>query len=339
MEGKLNELEIFAEDIWALNDSTSLLFGVRYDHVNYGSFIEPESGNNIVITPKDLSATSFRLALTNQINDKQTFKVSYREGFRYPDVAYYLYLGLSNDGLENAGLEKLPDLQEETIKSFEINYLHELSNLSMNWEFNIYYNIHEGTFDWKDYTEEELGTARYNVAKNSIGFGPGSFANASDTFVAYGFEILNRWQPNQTTSVRASYAYSRPSGFNRDASNNLNFVNESGDHWASYPEHLFKLSYDQGFMKKFAFNLTTYYASNVNICLENCSVPTAAAKFHSKDRIRVNSKLQYHLTDITTIALTVQNLFKNDGPAVGYESRSGTGVKKLAWAMMPEDFT
>ncbi len=53
------------------------------------------------------------------------------------------------------------------------------------------------------------------MAKAAIGFGPGAFANAAGEFNAYGFEILNRWKPGKKISLRTSYAYSRPSGFNR----------------------------------------------------------------------------------------------------------------------------
>jgi len=325
LDGSLSEVEIFAEDIWDISDSLSILFGVRYDHVNYSTFTEPETGNFNTISPKNLSATTYRLALSKEINEKQTFKVSYQEGFRYPDVAYYLTHGLANNELEARNLEKLIDLKPETVKSYEINYLHELAEIPMTWELNLYYNIHEGTLDFKNYSVEELGQERYDAARAGIGFGPGAFSNAQGKFNAYGFEILNRWQPSKKISIRSSYGYSRPSSFDRAANDNLFIVNETDSEWASYPEHLFKLAYDQEFYTRFTLNVTTYYASSTNICVSNCAVSTATVRFHQQDRIRVNSKIQYHFDKKTTFAFTVQNLFKDDGPPVGRTSIDGLG--------------
>lgn len=324
MDGHLTEMELFAEDIWQLNDQFSLLFGMRYDKVHYSSFYDPES--NVRISVQDLSALTKRIAANYQIDKKKTIKISYEEGFRYPDIAYFLYLGIANSSLMAANLATLPELREETVKSYEINYLHELHNIPMTWDFNIYYNIHKGTLDWQDYSVEFLGQQRYDIISDAIGFSPGSFTNAGGSYQAYGFEIVNRWLPTERTSVRTSYGFSRPSGFERGVNQNLELVNESNNRWGSYPEHLLKLAIDHGFKQGFTFNLTAYYAASVDICALDCDVQTAAEKFHKQDRIRINSKLRYIYNKHTNLSVVVQNLFADDGPAVGNSSRGGTGA-------------
>lgn len=325
MDAHLIESAVFAEDIWALSDQLSLVLGVRYDYVEYSELFDPESGVSIAVD--DLSAFTKRFAINRQLDAKNTIKMSYQEGFRYPDISYYLYLGIINDALAAAGEEKLPTLKEETVKSYELNFLHEMSSVPMSWDFNLYYNIHKGTLDWKDYDQASLGATRFAIAQSAIGFGPGSFANAVDEYNALGGEIVSHWRPSADTHIRWSYGYSRPSGFDRDDNKNLELVNASGDEWASYPEHLFKLAINHRLFQNLRFNLTGYYASSVDICISNCgAAQTRAEKFHQQDRVRVNGKLIYSYNTELSFSLTAMNIFEDDGPAVGNASRGGTGA-------------
>ncbi len=323
LDGDLVEYEVFAEDIWQLTDNLSLLFGVRFDSVNYGDFYEPES--RVDIRADDLSATTMRLAVAYQLPNKRTLKASYQEGFRYPDTAYFLYHGLANEGLDNAGLEKLPALKEETVNSYEINYLHEQLNLPIAWEVNLYYNRHKGTLDFKRYSREELGSDRYDAARAGIGWGPGAYTNATGSFDAWGLELVSHWQATAATDVRASYAFSRPRGFESGVNTNLLLANESGDRWASYPEHLFKLALNHQFGDGLKANLTFYYASDVDICVSECEEKSLPDKFHEQPRVRLNAKLKYRYDQQFSLLLSVHNLFQDDGPAVGWESRDGVG--------------
>jgi len=328
LTGNLLEAELFVEHIWSINQDWTLSLGLRYDMVNYSNFYEPEK--QVTIYPDNLSGLTKRIATAYQINNRQTIKASYQEGFRYPDSAYFLYLGLANYGLNKAGLEPLPDLKEETLKSYEINYMHEMEQMPMNWNLSFYYNIHEGTLDWQRYSREMLGDERYDAAKEAIGWGPGSYTNADGQFKGYGLDIVGQWQSDDDKlSIRGSYGYSKPKDVKEAVNGMLQLVNESGDHWASYPEHLFKLAINQHLSSKLGINLTFYYAPQVDVCISNCSQPDAyelqAIEFHKQDRFRFNTRLNYTLNKHVDLSLTIQNMFANDGPPVGVESRQGTG--------------
>lgn len=323
LNGDLVETKFFLEDIWLINDQWTVSLGLRYDDVNYGDFYEPETMTDIF--PDDLSATTKRVATSYQINQRQTIKASYQEGFRYPDVSYFLTLGIANAALNNASLEPLPDLKEETVKSYEITYLHKPKDTPLNWDINFYYNIHENTLSWVRYTEAQLGTARYNTALSAIGFGPGSYANAPGKFKAYGSELKLDWQPDDDLTIRTSYAFSRPSDIPSALNTTLTLVNESGDDWASYPEHLFKLAANWDYSDKLHINLTTYYSPSVDVCVSNCATPTDSVLFHEKDRIRFNSRIDYTVSKQARLSFIIKNIFENNGPPVGFESREGPG--------------
>jgi len=324
LNGDLKEVEIFLEDVLFINNKWTVSFGLRYDSIDYGTFYEPEA--NVNIFPNDLSAATKRLATAYQINKRQTIKVSYQEGFRHPDTSYYLTLGVINDALTNASLEPLSDLKEETVESYEINYLHKAKDLPLNLDINLYYNTHEGTLSWADYNEQILGTNRYNVARAALGWGPGSYANVMGKYKAYGTEIIANWQPDDETSIRASYAYSQPSGLTNNLNTTLTLVNESGENWASYPEHLYKLAVNWGYSEKFHFNVTSYFSPNVDVCVTNCNQPKSdSVLFYEKDRFRLNARINYDLTKNASWSFIVQNIFENEGAAVGFESREGPG--------------
>ena len=322
LTGNLHKYGLFGENVWHLSPDWNVSLGLRYDNVDYGSFYEPEAMVNIY--PEDLSAITKRLATDYQLSRHQTIKAAYQEGFRYPDVSYFLTFGVANDALNKASLAPLPDLKEETVNSYEISYLQSTLDYSASWELNLYYNIHENTLSWVDYTEAMLGTARYNVAKAAIGFGPGAYANADGKFKAYGTEIAGNWHPREKTSIRGSYAYSHPLDVPDSTNSIMNLVNESGK-WANYPEHIFKLAINWGITERTHLNLTAYYSPQVDICVSDCGPPdTASESFHKQDRFRLNTLVKYKISSDTDVSLIVQNILEDNGPPVGYDTRAGT---------------
>lgn len=75
------------------------------------------------------------------------------------------------------------------------------------------------------------------------------------------------------------------------------------------------------------FNLSTYFASHVDICVADCGGDKSLAEqFHEKDRVRFNGKIRYSYDKNTHLSLIAHNLFVNKGPAVGNASRGGTGA-------------
>lgn len=322
LTGDLNKQELFAEDIWQISPALSASLGVRYDQIDYGTFYEPEAG--VYIKPKAMSAWTKRIATVYEVNAHQTIKAAYQEGFRYPDVSYFLTHGLANNALVNEGLEPLPELKEETVKSFEVSYLQSTLNYSASWELNFYYNIHRNTLSWVRYSEEMLGTQRYNVAREGIGFGPGAYANGDGQFKAYGAEVLGNWAPIKNIRIRGSYAYARPQNVPENINTIMNLANQE-NRWANYPEHMFKASINWSIADSTKINFTTYYSPAVNICTTACDTQVSdSQRFHQQDRLRFNTSIKYEFNRTSNISLVVQNAFENNGPPVGYDTPSGT---------------
>lgn len=324
LDGELHKYELFAENIWAITEDWTASLGLRYDDIRYGTLYEPEA--EVEIKPDMLAALTKRVASSYQISDHRTIKFAYQEGFRYPDVSYYLTYGVANAALSEANLELLPTLQEETVYSYEINYLQSNQNYTASWEFNLYHNTYKNTLSWVDYTEAMLGPQRYNTARQAIGFGPGAYANTAGKLKAIGGEIVGNWQPSPNFTLRSSYSFSRPTNSPNDPQAGTNMVNHEG-RWANYPEHIIKLAINHQITRKFHVNITTYYSPSVDICTEECTneLQTPSQLFHKQDRLRVNSRIQYQLNKRAKIAFTVQNIFQDKGPPVGYDTRDGTG--------------
>lgn len=171
MNGLWREWALFSEVTMSLG-SLTMISGLRYDRVMYGSkpweLLARERGQGVPIN--DQGHVSPRLALSYQINNRNTVKASYQEGFRYPDAAYYHWwmdfnktlfdvAPFLNDFAETEHLfldinqnefGLLPELEPEVMRSIEVNYHTETSRHRASLDINAYVNFFEDMLQWTE---------------------------------------------------------------------------------------------------------------------------------------------------------------------------------------------
>ncbi len=341
----LIETEVFGEYTWQATDKFSVIAGLRFDHVSYSKMSledKQEAPSAISFDANNLSAFSKRLAASYIYSAQQTYKLSYQEGFRYPDVGYFRYIGLINASLAENDYAALPTPKEETVKSLQFSYLQSFSKLPLELDITTYYNRYNNLIDWGDWpasyftSDDEFEAAYAGLPWNSIGNRPRedwsveSYQNINSEINAWGIELASEWQASNSFSVRATYAFSRPASINENE-NTLVLLNSDKSKWASFPEHLVKLSANHNFAHNWHYNVSFYYGSAVDICTTNdCDLKPEVLRHHEQDRVRVNLKLSNQLNKQLRVNFVVQNAFADNGAPVGAESRYGL-ANRGAW--------
>lgn len=112
-----DQLGLFAEDTWSINDYLALTLGLRFDdHSTFGDFWTP------------------RAYLVWNANDNWTFKGGYSEGYKVPRLER-LTNGIYNVGGQGrTPLFGNPNLKPETSKNFEIG---SYFSTNANFDFNV----------------------------------------------------------------------------------------------------------------------------------------------------------------------------------------------------------
>jgi outer membrane receptor for ferrienterochelin and colicin len=163
---------LFAQDEWQLADNWQLTTGIRYDH--YSDFGD---------------TTNPRLALVWATTDAITTKFLYGRAFRAPSISE-LFVTSNPVNLGD------PDLEPETIDTYELAFSHQVSS-QLNYTANTYY-----------YQIDDLITL-IPVGTNK------QWQNTSDR-TGYGVEFEVDYQPNRNIRLLANYAYQKSED---DASN------------------------------------------------------------------------------------------------------------------------
>lgn len=204
---------LFAEDQYTWGQFT-FLGGVRYDKTYFAgemATVEPYA-DGPYDAPSDPHAITKRAAFTYSIDNRQSVKLSYQEGFRFADKwpqHWVQHLASSNGG--NA------QVAPEESRSIEANYLaHGLLDDRFNLTATLFYNTYDDTQGW-------LST-------------PYAFGNSPIRITSYGSEISSEFRPNKKTELQLSYSYSRPD----DSYETSIQVANADDTWTRYPEHMFK---------------------------------------------------------------------------------------------------
>jgi len=156
---------LFAQDEWQLDDNWQLTTGVRYDH--YSDFGD---------------TTNPRLALVWATTNSITTKLLYGRAFRAPSISE-LFVTSNPVNLGD------PDLNPETIDTYEFAFSHQVSS-KLNYTANTYY------YEITDLiTQVQTGDVK-------------QWQNTSDR-TGYGAEIEINYQPDQNLRLLANYAYQK----------------------------------------------------------------------------------------------------------------------------------
>ena len=217
----------YAEDIYSVSDQITLLYGIRYDRVDYGLFCGDE-GDTCLLRNANLSSEdhwSPRVAIAYALNLDTIVKFSCQHGFRYPDAVYYQWKPFWDDIIPGTGL----DIESESLDSFEINLNSQLSD-TVAIDGNLYYNQHKDTlsfvfFDGNDGYHSQSVVDQ--VKDRTDGFF-GAFVNSLNDFEAVGGEVVVNWKPKQGHAFTISYGYSE--------------LHNEAPSQNRFPQHLLKMS-------------------------------------------------------------------------------------------------
>jgi len=170
---------LFLQDIWAITDDWELTTGLRYDHYSdFGSTLNP------------------RIALVWQTNAELTTKLLYGRAFRAPSF-------LEQYGRNNPVAQGNPDLEPETIETWELAFVHQADD-KKRFSFNLFY------YKWQDAIYFVPDPLTNTAAAQNIGIQTG-----------YGFEIEAKLALGKNVTLLSNYAFqrSKDTNANHDAGN------------------------------------------------------------------------------------------------------------------------
>ncbi len=280
MLGSWTEYEAYTEDLWNITDPLTVSLGGRVDGVKYGTFTDTLSADTVIVHDKMPSQSAFspRIALAYELFPKTVVKTSYQEGFRWPDAAYFLYLGRLNYTFAAHGKETLPALEAEKMRSLEINATTQpVSTFGFTANLNLYMNITSNSLAWRAYNESNMDTARLALARNIENWNgyAGAFQNSPEDLKAMGFELGFRFNELKWIDLQLGYDFSRPFGMKPDPKTYVYLANSndsSSTRWTQYPLHQIKGSCTFFVGPKLSMNITGLFESAANFSDEsgNC---------------------------------------------------------------------
>jgi outer membrane receptor protein involved in Fe transport len=149
--GKYLSAGLFGEDIISLTDKLTAYLGLRYDMIFQGrhqSFNETGGVKPPPFTPDNLDHLSPRVGLVYELGKNDTVKLSYQQGFRFPEVAMYGWHSAFDNILDGGGFARLPKINTETMDSIELNYVKKFPEQHLTAYLNVFHNIYHDRLTW-----------------------------------------------------------------------------------------------------------------------------------------------------------------------------------------------
>jgi len=309
------ELGLFAEDVIELTDKLTFSLGGRYDRVSYKKSKEEMYGPSPISNVSNFSA---RLATAYQFDPETALKLSYQQGFRYPDARYFT--SYFKPALEALGTS-MPALKPETMESYELNFSKKFPKRRLSVDLNAYYNIYKNMLHWH-WFEEGDGYFPSDVWNNIMYTNPGEwwfggFANALGKFESLGTEVILNWEPVEKTNLQFMYGYSRPRNMSQVANSSLQLTNDDRNEWIKYPTHQIKANITQLLLEdRLALNLSMLY----NSAYHPLDSSGRLHKIYSRSRMVVDVMARYAIKKNMALKFGIKNLFETDVPPVGFAS-------------------
>ncbi len=298
-----NEFAFFTEDLWRITNKLNLSLGLRYDAVRYSSNIGSDAGDHD-IADRNHSHTAPRVAGAYQLTDNSNIRLSYQQGFRWPDAAQIramvqnneAVLGLIQSSVVLGQHQYIRFLKPEIVNSYELNYTHSLMNKKMTLDVNLYYN------GYKNFLV-------YNNAEGTV---------VNVDFASSGGECIVNYEVTPKTDMMVSFAQSRPQRFTEDDFYLFPFTNTARDKWTCTSPYQFKaqLSQEVG-MLILSADVQYYSALDHN---------SGAYRTLHDPAIWANVSARLDLASGAMIKFVGKNIFRNEAPNAGWM----TGYPPLA---------
>jgi outer membrane receptor protein involved in Fe transport len=329
MDGHWRESAVFGELHGELGP-LQLIAGARWDRYDPSRFTahdDPTVPNDPSYQPPVMAAWSPRLAASYQPTDEVAVRASWQRGFRTPDVAYWVLLAWYNEGLANAGLPLRPELEPETMDSYELGLSLTASDHHSALTLNGFWNQYHDTLYFRAYSAADVaaGVIDNAVYQNMVATRgnsmPGHFINAGEDFDAIGGELVLSLQPSTWCGLDASYSYTRPLNLGGDEAAVLRLTDSDGDAWSRYPTHLVKADGTVLVGERCDLTLGVRWQSAVEI---NPQTPLTADSFDHQRTI-LNARIRWFGREGWQLALTAQNILGDDTPPVGDSNQYWNG--------------
>jgi outer membrane receptor protein involved in Fe transport len=329
MDGKWRETAAFGELQGSLGP-LQLIAGIRWDRFTADRFTahdDPTVPNDPSYQPPTMAAWSPRLAASFQPTDEVVVRASWQRGFRTPDVAYWVLLAWYNEGLAADGLPLRPDVEPESMDSFELGMSLTAPDRRAALALNGFWNQYHDTLYFRAYSDADVAAGVIdsavfeNMALTRGNRMPGHFINAGEDFAAIGAELVLSGQPATWCGLEASYGYSRPLNLDGDEAAVLRLTSPGGDTWSRYPTHLVKADGTVLLGSRCDLTLGLRWQSAVEI---NPPTPLTAESFDHQRTI-LNTRIRWFGRDGWQVALTAQNLLGDDTPPVGDSNQYWNG--------------
>ena len=291
-----NEFNIFAEDIFLIGDIT-LTYGIRY---NLAYFSEIGLFSDLYYETVDINNNtknlSMRAAVAWKLSKNQNLKLSYQEGFRFPDASYYLSHTFMNEKYKSY-VDPIPALVPEKSKNLEIKYMHELLNRKLKLETTAFLNYYEKTLSWVDWTIARGDD--WTVIKTAL---PNedywsTIANADSTFYAAGFEIgVHTDNLIKNLKTYLSYSFTKPLDYSDKF---LAAATPDNTSWLRYPNHMLKITafYKAGL---WSFSIAGLFHGGVQ------ATGTASDNIVNNDTTGVNEQLRARISFNLDVSINLE---------------------------------
>ena len=304
------ELALFAEDVAELTDAWTASLGWRYDEVRYAAITSLPNNPS----PTNAQNVSWRAATAYELNPTSSVKLSFQEGFRYPDLAYTHWRSVWNKWFSDHGYAaRIPELTPEKMNSTELNYHKEFREIKTKVDLNVYYNVYDKTLHWHTFGTTNAGVDSTAVAALIADQGwMGAHINAPGKFRTEGFELIGTWQPLDNITATLSYGFSKATNVPDDVYNSFTFWTSNGA-WILYPTHQVKgLVVTKWFADRLTLSCAPTYQSAVNRLKRPAG--DNIGYIYDHPRFVTDISGEYQITKKLSTKLTIKNLFETNVP-------------------------
>ncbi|MBN2145099.1 MAG: TonB-dependent receptor [Candidatus Aureabacteria bacterium] len=350
------EYNLFAEDVFNITDAWLASFGIRYDKVEYSSItssrteawrpadttwgvweIVPGTPWEYDYQPDNASKTTFRVATSYEINPTNTIKLSYQQGFRYPDANEFFQLAYFSKEHDLAGYGPLPSLEPETMESYEFNYHTEIWENKLKLDCNLFYNTYSNSLVWYqrevDWSNGNQWFSGGVPADTAAVFGwprfnwwMGSNANSTGDFSSIGLELIANAQLRDNVQLIISYGYTQPQSYSDEAYTYFQITTTDKDEWTRYPNHQIKADLLANFLEN-TFIVDFFMLYNSGYDVEGApSGNSGLSPIYEDGRVLFNIAGTYHFNSNFLTKLTIKNIFENDVPRMTFYGDPYTGA-------------
>lgn len=296
--GEYMTLGLFGEDFIALTEDLTAYAGLRYDKMFQGTYQSMNSVAGVTpspFTPDDLDHVSPRVGLMYQLGRNDTVKLSYQQGFRFPEPAMYGWHELFDTVLEEGGFESLPELETETLDSIELNYVKKFPEQRLNVSLNLFHNTYNNRLTWVWFTRDGgyMQPEGWDQAVKTVGWA-GSYVNIDGTEYVDGGEAVLSYTMTDNLYLNLGYEL-----LDID---NLDVVR--------YPSQQLKVNLKaESFSHRLVFDV--YYIANPG-GIDNPD--TVQNPIYERSRSMIDLAVSYKVTKDTKVKLVAENVLEDDVP-------------------------